>query len=334
LTCNRFAAVLAASLLSAIAWATPAIAADSHLLYFEGQGIAAYSTRLREATAYSMAPDAEMQRPSLGVDYLRRFSGEGGDFGSFAFQGRLAYKRTDAELAKRIEPQVYNAWLKAKTPWTDLWIGHNRPALGLGSYFDSHPLILRTLPIQGFGYDRDWGVGSYRDLSWGNLQLSATTGSGMPVLFKGNYMLAGRIAYGVLNEENFTVGLSAGGGRTLDTMGYKLREAEPAEMRLAGADFALLRDGFEHRVDFLTGKWLGRSTTAAMYRVGYLFDAEGRVKLEAQPTWWRTDGENWLASVCLTGVLTSDLTSRAMYEYDHDGREHRFVAQLYYYKPI
>lgn len=332
-TFRRFACGAAALLAVSLA-ARDSLAADSHLLYFEGQGIAAYSSQAAEVTAYSMAPDAEMQRPSLGFDYLHRFSGEQGDIGSSGIQFRLAYKRTDPELVKRIEPQLYNAWLKVKTPWTDLWIGHNRPALGLGSYFDSHPLILRTLPIQGFGYDRDWGVGTYRDFSWGNLQLSATTGSGMPVLFKGNYLLAARVAYGVLNEENFTVGFSGGYGETLDTMGYKLRESEPAALRLAGADFALLRDSFEHRFDLFAGEWLGKSTVAAMYRLGYVFDAEGRLKVEAQPTWWRTDGENWLMSLCVTGLLTSDLTSRAMYEYDRDNRDHRFVAQLYYYKPI
>lgn len=336
-TCSTFkraASLLAAALIATSILPASAPAADSHLLYFEAQGIAAYSGNYGEPVAYSMAPDAEMQRPSLGFDALSRFSGEGGDVGSSGLQFRLAYKRTDPELVKRIEPQVYNAWVKGKTRWTDVWIGHNRPALGLGSYFDSHPLILRTLPIQGFGYDRDWGIGTYRDFSWGNLQLSATTGSGMPVLFKGNYMLAGRVAYGVLNEENFTIGLSGGTGRTLDTMGYKLRDPEPADMRLAGVDFALLRDSFEHRFDLFAGTWLGQSTLAAMYRVGYLFDAEGRLKVEAQPTWWRTDGENWLMSLCVTGILNADLTARAMYEYDRDERDNRFVAQLYYYKSI
>lgn len=332
---SRIAFALAAVALAGLAaFAPPARAADRHLLYFEAQGVAAWSEDEDKPVAYSMAPDAEMQRPSIGFDALSRFSGEEGDVGSSGLQFRLAYKRTDPELVKRIEPQVYNAWVKAKTRWTDVWIGHNRPALGLGSYFDSHPLVLRTLPIQGFGYDRDWGVGTYRDLPRGNLQFSATTGSGMPILFKRNYMLAGRVAYGVLNEENYTVGLSGGYGRTLDTMGYKLRDPEPADMRLAGVDFALLRDAFEHRFDLLAGTWLGESTVAAMYRLGYLVDAEGRLKLEAQPTWWRTDGENWLLNLCVTGMITADLTARAMYEYDRDEREKRFVAQLYYYKPI
>lgn len=324
--CNRPHLVL----LAAILLGTAPAYGDGHLLYFEAQGIAGYSSSQGKTIYYSMNPDAEMQKPSVGFDYLHRFSGETGDWGSLGLQGRLALTVTDG--ATQVEPQAYNAWLKVKTPWTDVWIGHNRPALGLGSYFDSHPLILRTLPIQGFGYDRDWGGGTYRDLPWGNLQLSATTGSGMPVYFKGNYMLAGRVAYGVLNEENYTVGLSAGYGRTLDTMGYELRDAEPRDMRLGGADFAFLRDNLEHRFDLLAGEWLGVDTVALMYRLGYLFGPEERLKIEGQPTYWNSGGENWLMSLCFSALATADLTFRTMYEYNHLDDDHRVIVQLYYYK--
>ncbi len=306
---------------------------DSHLLYFEAQGIAGYSSRQDKPIYYSMNPDAEMQKSSIGFDYLHRFSGESGDWGSFGLQGRLALSVYE-NGAKRIEPQAYNAWFKVKTSLSDVWIGHNRPALGLGSYFDSHPLILRTLPIQGFGYDRDWGIGTYRDFSWGNVQLSATTGTGMPIYFKGNYLLAARIAYGVLNEDNYTLGISAGYGRTLDTMGYKLRNSEPRDMRLGGADFAFLRNNLEHRFDLFAGKWLEQDTVALMYRLGFLFGPEQRMKIEVQPTYWRSGGENWLLSACFSALITSDLTFRTMYEYNHAEDDHRAIVQLYYYLPL
>jgi len=312
---------------------TAPVHADSHLLYFEAQGVAGYSSRLNEPIYYSMNPDAEMQKTSIGFDYLHRFSAETGDWGSLGLQSRLALI-ADNDGFLRVEPQVYNAWFKAKTPWTDVWIGHNRPAFGLGSYFDSHPLILRTLPIQGFGYDRDWGVGTYRDFSRGNLQLSATTGTGMPIYLRGNYMLAGRVSYGVLNEENYSLGLSAGYGRPLDTMGYQLREPDPEKMRLAGVDYAFLRDNLEHRFDAQAGEWLGQDTVALMYRLGVLFGPEQRMKIEAQPTYWRSGGENWLMSLCFSALATPDLTFRIMYEYDHDEDDHRALVQLYYYKPV
>lgn len=306
---------------------------DSHLLYFEAQGIAGYSTRQDKAVYSSMNPDAEMQKPGIGFDYLHRFSGEAGDWASLGLQGRLALSVFE-DGVKKIEPQAYNAWFKIKTPVSDVWVGHNRPALGLGSYFDSHPLILRTLPIQGFGYDRDWGIGTSRDTSWGNLQFSATTGTGMPVYLKGNYLLAGRGAYGVLNDDNYSLGISAAYGRTLDTMGYTLRDPDPLPLKLAGADFAFLRDNMEHRFDILAGEWLSQNTLAAMYRFGYLFGPEQRLKIEAQPTYWRSGGENWLMAACFSALLTPDLTARVMYEYNHNDDDHRAIAQLYYYLPL
>ncbi len=312
-----------------------AIAAQgfTHLLYLEAQGVGGYSSLQDKPIFYSTSPEAEMQKPSVGFDYLARFSGAGGDWGSLAAQGRFALT-VDEDWTKQGEGQLYNAWFKVKTPLSDVWAGHNRPAFGLGSTLDSHALLLRTLAIQGFGYDRDWGLGTYRDFSRGNLALSATAGSGMPVYSRGNYMLAGRAAYGVLNQDNYTIGVSGAGGKTLDTMGYDLREPDPLDMGLFGADFAFLWNRLENRADFLTGTWLDQDTTAVMYRLGYIVDAEERVKIEAQPTYWTNGGGNWLLGACVTARLTSDLTFRTMVEYDRDQDDHRVIGQLYYYKRL
>jgi hypothetical protein len=311
--------------------------AADHLLYFEAQGIAGYSSELNKAIFYSMNPDAEMQKPSLGFDYIKRFSGESGDVATFALQGRLALT-VDAENGNsvKLEPQIYNAYLKVKTPGPYVWVGHNRPAFGLSSYFDSHGLLLRTLAIQGFGYDRDWGVGMYKDFSWGDISASATTGSGMPVLFKGgNYMTAARVSYGVLSQENLNLGFSLGYGRTLDTMGYELRDSEPRQMTLAAVDFTFLRNNLEHRFDFLAGKWLGEDTYALFYRFGVNLDPEGRLKIEAQPTYWKFGEErDYQLSLCFSVLATSNLTIRMAYTYDHSANDNRVVMQLYYYTPI
>ncbi len=316
--------------------ANVAKAAD-HLLYFEAQGIMGYSSELNKAIFYSMNPDAEMQKPSLGFDYIKRFSGEMGDVATLAIQGRLALT-VDAENGNRVklEPQIYNAYLKVKTPGPYLWIGHNRPALGLSSYFDSHGQILRTLAIEGLGYDRDWGVGAYKDFSWGDIFTSVTTGSGMPVLFKGgNYMATARASYGVLSQDNFNVGFSLGYGKTLDTMGYDLRDEEPRRMTLAGLDFTLLRNRFEHRFDFLAGKWLDEKTYALFYRLGVNLGQEGRFKIEAQPTYWKLgDEKNYLLSCCFSVLATSNLTVRLGYFYDYNQKDNRVVLQLYYYRPV
>ncbi len=285
-----------------------------------------------------MNPDAEMQKPSLGFDYLQRFARPSGDFASFALQFRLAF-RVDGEEERnrrvKVEPQVYNAYLRVKTAPAYFWAGHNRPAFGLGSYFDSHALLLRTLAIQGFGYDRDWGVGATRDFSWGDISASATTGSGMPIYRHGNYMAAARVSCGVLRQENYNIGFSLGYGRTLDTMGYTLRESEPGDMRLAGLDFAILRDRIEHRLDALAGRWLGKDTRAALYRFGVNFGQEARIKLEAQPTYWKSgQEENYQMGLCGSYLATADLTVRLAYWYDYRPRDNRVILQLYYYLPL
>ena len=310
--------------------------AADHLLYFEAQGIAGYSSEINKAIFFSQNPDAEMQKPSLGFDYIKRFSGESGDWATFALQGRLALT-VNAENGNsvKLEPQIYNAYLKLKTPGPYVWVGHNRPAFGLSSYFDSHGLILRTLAIQGFGYDRDWGVGLYRDFSWGDLSASATTGSGMPIRFEESYMTTARVSYGVLSQDNMNLGFSLGYGKTLDTMGYKLRDPEPRRMALAGLDFTFLRNNFEHRFDFLAGKWLGNDTYALFYRFGVNLDQEGRLKIEAQPAYWKSGEEkNYQLSLCISALATSDLTIRLGYTYDHDANDNRVVMQFYYYTPV
>ena len=111
--------------------------ASDHLLYFEGQEIFGYSSALRQTIAYSRHPDAEMQKPSLGFDYLQRFSGESGDVATIALQARLAVTRVDPLPGYKSDPslpsykedgfkselQIYNAYLKVKTPWTYVWAG-------------------------------------------------------------------------------------------------------------------------------------------------------------------------------------------------------------------
>jgi len=312
---------------------TDRVQAADHLLYFEAQGIAGYSSEVKKPIYYSMNPDAEMQKPGLGFDYIQRLSGESGDFATLAVQGRLAL--TEDGNNYKLEPQLYNAYVKMKTPVAYMWVGHNRPAFGLSSYFDSHGLILRTLAIQGFGYDRDWGGGLYKDFSWGDISASVTTGSGMPVYMKGNYMTAARVSYGVQSQDNFNLGFSLGYGSTLDTMGYRLRDPEPLQMRLAGVDLTILRNNLEHRFDLYAGTWLDKDTYAMSYRFGVNLDQEGRLKIEAQPTYWKFGEENdYQLALCFSSQVTSNLTVRLGYTYDHNTDDNRVILQLYYYQPI
>jgi hypothetical protein len=309
------------------------VSAADQLLYFEAQGVAGYSTLLEKPVYYSMNPDAEMQKPSIGFDYLKKFSGESGDWGTFALQYRLAGIFNGED--KRLENQIYNAYLKFRTPGPYVWIGHNRPAFGLSAYFDSHGLILRTLAIQGFGYDRDWGVGLSRDFSWGDVAASLTTGTGMPAYLNGNYMATTRVSYGVLSQDNYNIGISLGYGNTMNTMGYDVIDPTPLQMKMAGVDLAYLRDNFEHRFEFLAGQWLGSDTYAFLYRLGMNLGPENRYKIEAQPAYWKNGNDTDLQlNLCFSAQMTSNLTLRLAYTNDRNTTENLFLLQLYFYMPL
>lgn len=304
---------------------------SNHLLYLEAQGIGGYSGQEGKAVSYSKTAEDVMQKPSVGFDYIRKLSNQTGDFGAVAVQARLAYDDEEGDL----EPQLYNAYIKYKSEGTDFWLGHNRPALGLSSYFDSHALLLNTLAMNGFGFDRDWGIGTYRDFSWGNAAISLTTGSGMPIYFENNYLASARISKGSLNQENYNLGFSAAYGKTLTTMGYHRMDGDPERFAMAGADMAYLWDNFEARCEVMAGKNKDEEAFAFFGRFGVNLLDESRLKLEFQPIVSKIgDDENFEISAGASYMLTGDITLRAMYDYDHNSDDHKIIFQLYYYKKL
>ncbi len=306
--------------------------AQSSLFYLEAQAVSGYSSARDEWVFYSMHPDHVMQKPSLGFDYVQRFSGEGGDFAVLAVQARLAW---DGEGKKAFEPQLYNAYLKLKLPAFDLWVGHNRPAMGLSSVFDNHAMLLPTLVMNGFGFDRDWGAGLSRDLAQGSWGVSLTAGSGMLARFEGNYLLSGRLSFGVLNSDNWSVGLSGAYGETLETMGYNIMSPEPLPFRLAGIDIASLWNNLENRLEAAYGEKNGEKTWAMFWRLGVNLLEESRLKWELQPV-FLGEGERTRLEIGtgLSYLATADLALRTMVIYNRQERDARIVFQAYYYKRI
>ncbi len=310
----------------------PPVFAQTSLFYLEAQGVAGYSSAQDKWIFYSMHPDHVMQKPSLGFDYLQRFSRETGDFAVLAVQARLAW---DGEGKRALEPQLYNAYLKFKFPAADLWVGHNRPAFGLASVFDSHSLILPTLVMNGFGFDRDWGAGLSRDTARGSWGVSLTAGSGMPLRFEGNYLLSGRLSFGVLSRDNWSAGLSAGYGKALDTVGYELMSPDPLPFRLAGIDIMSLWNNLENRLEAMYGRKSGEKTGAMFWRLGVNLLEESRLKWEVQPVvMWEGERTHLEFGTGLSYLATADLTLRTMVTYDQQERDTRVVFQFYYYKRI
>ena len=211
-------------------------------------------------------------------------------------------------------------------------MGHNRPALGLSSALDSHGLLLPPLPMDGFGFDRDWGLGASRDNAWGDIKASLTSGSGMSLRCDGNWLAAARASWGVLSRDNYSAGLSAAHGKTLDVMGYHLLRDGPMSFSMGGADITGLWNNWEGRFEAMGGRRLGEPAYALLWRAGVNLGEEGRLKLEAQPVLLRTgsDTDHKLAGA-VSYLITGDLTWRGMYEYDRKTDDHRVVMQIYYY---
>jgi len=310
--------------------------AASYLLYLEAQGVGGYASQENKAISYSMDAMDAMQKPGIGFDYLQRFSGETGDWGSLAIQGRLVYSQGfDENNGDEAQPQLYNAFFKYKAGIADLWVGHNRIPFGLGSYLDSHALLLQPLDMRGYGYDRDWGVGASHDFQWGDAALALSTGSGMPVYFQGNYLVTGRVSKGVLSRDNYNIGLSTAVGEPLDTMGYEKVMPDPVKTLLFGSDLTYLWGRLENRLEAAAGERDQQETYAVLYRFGVNFLPEDRLKLEAQPVYKKMYGEaGYEISGAVTYKLTSDITLRGMYTYDDVFNDNRVVFQLYWYHRV
>ena len=301
------------------------------LAYFEAQGIVGRSS-LHQTVFYSMNPDETMQKPSLGLDGLGRISGASGDAAVLALQVRLAYDETEKN---GIQPQLYNAYAKWKWRFSDVWIGHNRPAVGMSSYLDSHALLLPTLAMRGFGFDRDWGIGFYRPFEKGDLALSVTTGSGMPLLARGNFFAAGRVSRGVLVQDNWNIGFTLSYGDVLHTMGYRLAMPEPFRLEMIGTDFTRFWNAVEVRAEGFLGRRDGRRFSTLFLRIGLNLFEENRLKIEMQPAavW---DAAVFRRSIAagISWLVSGDWTMRSMFEYGRPSGEKKAVVQFYYYKRL
>ncbi|MDD2804248.1 MAG: hypothetical protein PHV33_01735 [Elusimicrobiales bacterium] len=310
----------------------PAANAGSSLLYLEAQGVAGYSSAEQGSVWHSMSAAEPMQKSSVGFDWLKKFSTSSGDTGALAVQGRLA---CDPDAPNRLEPQLYNAYYRGRASIGYFWLGHNRPAAGLESYFDTHGALLQALPMYGYGYDRDWGAGASRDFDWGDAALSLTSGSGMRPRGAGNYLASARVSRGVLTRDNHTAGFYASAGRVPEVSGYKVLDGAERPYSAFGLDGALLWDRWELRADLRAGEKRGMHYAAALARAGLNLLEENRLKLEAQAVYDGMEGmEGWALASGASYILSPYLTWRAVFEYEETMRDRRLVTQLYYYLPI
>ena len=306
--------------------------ADSRLLYLEAQAVAGYSFRTNDMSYHSAGLDDPMQKTSEGVDYIQKFSSDSGDWGTLAIESRLAW---DPDSRADLQPQLYNGYFRVRTPYAYVWAGHNRIAMGLESYYDTHAALLQTLQMYGAGFDRDWGAGASKDFDWGDAAFSLTAGSGMPLFLNGNYLASARISEGVLAKDNFNTSLYFSGGKIPDITGYHIADRKPANYSVAGTDMVYLWDRFELRGDLRFGQKNGKGTYAALGRLGVNFLDESNLKLELQTVLTENNNvHDYFLASGLAYAATSELSLRGMFEYENLGADKRLMTQVYYYLKI
>ncbi|HPT71078.1 MAG TPA: hypothetical protein PLE74_02220 [Candidatus Cloacimonadota bacterium] len=304
--------------------------AGTSLLYLEAQGVGGFSNKADHFIMYSDTQLEAMQKPSVGFDYVQKVSSSTKDIATLAIQSRVAYNQTGKPV---FESQFYNAYIKFKTPVSDLWIGHDRPAQGLSSYLDYHAELLHNFTMHGFEFDRDWGTGLSREFQWGDASVSATSGSGLPMYWRGNHYYSGRLGYGVYNRDNYTVGVSYSDGKVLNTVGYHLIDHDLHDMNFIGADASVAYSHFEGKFDFLSGK---KDDVTIHYALLSRFSVnilpENRLKFESQPVIMQMNNlYNYKIAFGVSYTILNDLTFRSLLEYDHQSNLHMAVMQLYYY---
>jgi len=313
------------------------LAAANYLFFFEAQFLTGYSFSEKRFVFSSHHDMEAMQKPSLGFDYLQRFSASGRDIALLSVQARLAYA---PDRPAGMEMQLYNAYLRLKGRTADIWIGHDRPAFGLAAVIDQHGLLLQSLTMNGIAFDRDWGAGIDWKPSWGGARLSLTTGSGQTLRFHGNYLLTGRVSRGVPERDNFSCGLSLGIGSTLETMGSHLLQAAPHPFRMAALDATWSANRWENRLELAAGRTHGADRLALLWRCSLGLLAENRLKIEAQPVLLhQRAATRFQVAGGITFLAHPDWTIRAMVFGDllappATPRETRLVLQIYYYKGL
>ncbi|MDR1941347.1 MAG: hypothetical protein LBQ47_03390 [Endomicrobium sp.] len=320
---RKFTAILLFVLISPLS-----LEASSSLLFLEVQAIAGYSSVEDKIIYHSGRRQDPMQKNSLGFDLIKKFSSSNSDFLTAALQLRTAFDDNE----NRAQLQIYNAYLKLKTSFADVWVGHNRISYGLESYWDTHADLLQPLSMFGFGYDRDWGAGISKDTKNGNIQFSLTSATGMALKFDGNYLITSRISKGVLSYDNYNIGLSVMSGNVFDSMGWEIMGNLPHEVLLFGADFAYNRNNVEHKAQITAGKKMDEDAYAGLYRLSFNFLEENKLKLEGQGVYTQLgDIKNYYLSAQAAYKINADLTSRITYARDIESKENKIVMQLYYY---
>jgi hypothetical protein len=307
--------------------------ASNYLFFAEGQFAANYNTTYSKVRYFSHHEHHPMQKPSLGFDYIQRFSSPYRDWGRLAIQARVNLNPEDFSDS---EFYLFNAYFNYKFNHFDVWIGHNKPVAGLNTFLDNHAALMTDFTMIGFALDRDWGFGLEKDSDFLQLKFSLTTGSEMKFSTKGSYLAAGKIEFGDYLRHNSYLGISVMYGEVLKTMGYKvMHDGMKHPLVFTGFDTAVRYLNYEFKSDFLIGEYHNRFAWAGLIRASVFLLGEDKFNLESQVIVSEKSKTKYNAiGGGVSYRLTPFITLRSVYDYEFETNTSRYVFQFYYYKPI
>jgi hypothetical protein len=217
-----------------------------------------------------------------------------------------------------------------------MWLGHNKPAYGLNAILDTHSALIQTLTAEGIGFERDWGMGLYSTYGEGDISVTFTSGSGYMIYLSGNYLINTRLSYGILERDNYTVGMSFGNGQIYDMVDYHRMSDILYPSTSGGVDFSWNLKRFEVKFEASIGTMGSNDVNGTLLRIGYNLIPKNKLKIEVQPVLSRTidEGPAYKMYSGISYALTDYLAIRAMYEYNNFTNDHTTITQVYFNRRI
>ncbi len=296
------------------------------------------------------------QRPGIGFEYYRVFSGEYGDVARMDLQARVTadpegrfespyivtpfYGNDDLPLPA-VWLELHNAYVhfKLNQGRNDLWLGHRDVPFGLEPKLDTHSSLLQTIAIDSIGFKKDWGGGVIGRFEHWDYGVSFGLGSGMPIAYSGNWLAAGRVGILDPDRSDIAFGISGLYGEILPTMGLMVMPVDATEKALGGFDISLREGRFIALAETLYGKVGDKRVSGAWVRLGADFPDWRWLTANVQGSVFNRDigAGNTVykggAEINLKYNAAITLSGGYLYSDDNGATEHKVLAHFYYFYP-
>lgn len=280
---------------------------------------------------------------SLGFEYFKKFSNEGGDFLTADIQLRIAYDANE-KFSNAWAIELHNAWLEYKLGLgKKIRAGHFTPAFGLETSVDTHGTLFQTLAGTNIGFKKDWGI-EYRGIVKSfDYEIAITTGSGMGIERKdGSYLLSARIGKSQIDEFQYGLSMLYGEVLTSDKMKTFPKPNylnETVLKKRLGVDVQYDFASFEFKSELAFGENDNNGILGLLLESNYIIPQIQQLKFTLQGQIWDNDLDESNTSDITLGVgasyqLNDDITLRIAYFHDieaYSKEEDRAVLMQFYY---